>query len=151
VKDISLHVLDVVENSIRAEAKLVEVRVTENRKENVLTVEIRDNGRGMASEETERCTDPFFTTKDDRKTGLGLSLLAQAAREAGGDMDIVSGPRTGTRITARFMYNHPDRKPIGDMQATLQSLIVGNPDVDFVYRHMRDNETMSLDTRQLRQ
>ena len=150
MEDLSLHILDIVENSTRSEAKLVEISVVEDVEHDLLTLEITDDGTGMDPEECERSADPFFTTKAGRRIGLGLALLAQAAREADGDFEVSSRPHAGTRVRATFRYGHPDRKPLGDMSASLQALVAGHPEVDFIYEHTGGQETTRLDTREIR-
>lgn len=149
MKDLSLHILDVVENSIRAEAKRVKILVMEEEEKDMLTLKIEDDGKGMNKEILSRAAQPFFTSKPGRKVGMGLALLAQAAREANGKFDIASTPETGTRITATFRYSHPDRKPLGDIPATLETLIAGNPRVDFIYEYRNGLEVIRLDTREV--
>jgi signal transduction histidine kinase len=149
MEDLSLHILDVVENSLRAQAKLVEIEVTEDMEADLLTLEIRDDGRGMNAQECARAADPFFTTKPGRRVGLGLALLAQAAREAGGGFQVSSTPGAATTVRATFRWGHPDRRPLGDIQATLKTLVAANPDVAFVYAHRRGDKTVRLDTREL--
>jgi len=150
VEDLSLHILDIVENSIRAKASRIEIKVIEDMKKDLLTIEIRDNGQGIEEGTVQKILDPFFTTKPTRKVGLGLPLLSQAARESGGDIEIESKVGRGTRVKATFGYSHIDRKPLGSMETTLTTLIAGNPEVDFVYEHKRDELEYRLDTREIR-
>ena len=150
MQDLSLHILDVVENSLRSKARLVEIRLIEDLERDVLVLQIKDDGEGMDPETLSRATDPFFTSKADKKVGLGLALLAQAARESGGTFDISSSRGVGTTVRAVFQNSHPDRKPMGDMAATLQTLVGGNPDVDFLYEHRKGTEIARFDTRELR-
>ncbi len=150
MQDLSLHILDVVENSLRSQAKLVEISIVEDVWQDLLTLEIRDNGRGMSRDEIKRATDPFFTTKPGRKFGLGLALLRQATREAEGGFQVISTPGVGTTVKATFRYDHPDRKPLGDIAATLQTLLAGHPQVDFIYEHQSGAEIARLDTREVR-
>ena len=149
MEDLSLHVLDIVENSLRCRARLVEILVTEDVERDLLTLEIRDDGKGMDAETCARATDPFFTTKPGRRTGLGLALLAQASREAGGEFHISSLPDVGTTVKATFRWSHPDRRPLGDMSATLEALVVGNPGVDFVCEQRKGAEVIRFDTREV--
>jgi len=150
MEDLSLHVLDIVENSLRCRARLVEVFVSEDVERDLLTVEIRDDGKGMDPEECARATDPFFTTRPGRGVGLGLALLAQAAREAGGEFHISSLPDVGTTVRATFRWSHPDCRPLGDMSATLEALVAANPAVDFVCEQRRGADTVRFDTREVR-
>ncbi|MBM4036884.1 MAG: ATP-binding protein [Planctomycetes bacterium] len=137
MEDLSLHILDIVDNSLRSEAKLVEISLVEDTEQDLLTLEVRDDGKGMPAEECARAADPFFTTKPGKRFGLGLALLAQATREAGGELKVSSSPGAGTTVRATFRYGHPDRKPLGDMAATLETLVAGHPEVAFVYEHRR--------------
>jgi len=150
MEDLSLHILDVAENSLRSEAKLIEILVVEDVERDLVTLQIRDNGRGMDPEKCAQAADPFFTTKPGRRVGLGLALLAQAAKEAGGQFHISSLPGAGTTVRATFRRSHPDRKPLGDISATLQALVVANPGVDFVCEQRRGAEISRFDTREIR-
>ncbi len=149
MKDLSLHILDIVENSIRAEAKLVRISVVEDVAKGMLTLQIEDDGKGMVPETERRAADPFFTTKPGRRFGMGLALLAQATREAAGEFEMRSTPGAGTMIRATFRHDHPDRKPLGDLSATLETLVAGNRGVDFLYEHRRGAEVTRFDTRKV--
>ncbi len=150
MEDLSLHILDIVDNSLRSKAKLIEISIIEDPGLNMLVLHIKDNGIGMDPGLQERADDPFFTTKPGRKIGLGLALLSQAAKEARGDFIITSKQNAGTTIRATFCMDHPDRKPLGDMRATLETLVAANPGVDFVYEYKKDSEIDRFDTRELR-
>ena len=149
MEDLSLHILDVVENSIRAQAKRVEISVVEDKEKDLLALEIKDDGKGMDSWTQSRAAQPFFTTKEGKRIGMGLALLAQATKEANGRFEISSTPGVGTRIKATFLYSHPDRKPLGDIPATLETLIAGNPGVDFIYEHKKGAKIVRFDTREV--
>jgi K+-sensing histidine kinase KdpD len=149
VEDLSLHILDVVENSLRAGAQRVEVLVVEDMERDSLILQIADTGKGMTREECARAADPFFTTKPGRRVGLGLPLLAQAAREAEGTFDLSSAPGAGTVVRASFRLSHRDRKPLGDIAASLETLIAGHPEVQFIYEHRRGQDAVRLDSRSL--
>ncbi len=151
MEDISLHILDVAENGIRAGAKLLLITVNEDVKHDLLTITIQDNGRGMEPEFLERVLDPFVTTRTTRKVGLGLSLFQQSAREAEGDLVVKSELGRGTTVRVHMRHGHIDRKPMGNMVETMLSLIEGNPEVDFVYTHIKDDNKYVLDTRVLRE
>ena len=147
MQDLSLHILDIVENSINAGATQVVLRVVEDRTEDVLTIEISDNGKGMSKEMVDKVMDPFVTTRTTRKVGLGLSLFAQAARDCNGEAKIESEPSKGTRLRGTFQLSHIDLKPWGSMVSTLITLIVGNPDIDFFYHHQKGAFEYTLDTK----
>lgn len=150
MEDLSLHILDIVENATTAGATRVEIRIIEDTKSDLLQITIKDNGRGMDSQTLKGVTDPFVTSRTTRRVGLGIPLFEQAAREAGGRLSVASEAGLGTEIEATFQAGHIDRKPMGDMGATLVSLIAGNPDVDFVYECKRDGKRTSLDTRSIK-
>ena len=137
MEDLSFHILDVVENAVAAGATRVRIAVNENERRDVLTIRVADNGRGMPPEVQRRALDPFFTT-GRKRTGLGLPLLAQAARQSEGDLALESAPGKGTTVVARFRYSHLDRQPLTKMTQTMITLVVGHPEVDFGYRHRRN-------------
>ena len=149
MEDISLHILDIVENSIVAKAKRIEIRVSEDIEENLFTVEIKDDGEGMDKAMVKKVLDPFFATRTTRKVGLGLPMLAQSARESGGNIEISSQVGKGTKVKATFQYDHPDRRPLGNMKETLTTLISGHPEIDFVYEHKKGEEVLRFDTRDI--
>lgn len=150
MEDLSLHILDIVENAIAAQADRIEIMISEDKERDLLSVEIRDNGKGMDKEEVERAVDPFYTTKTTRRIGLGLPLLEEAAKAANGRLDIQSNPGKGTTIKAVFQHSHIDRKPIGDMGQTLLTLVIGNPGVDLAYTHRKNSNRYRLDTKDIR-
>jgi hypothetical protein len=144
--ELSLHILDISENAVRAEAETVAITLVEDSENDCLTVEIRDNGNGMDEAELARVLDPFYTTKKVRRIGLGLPMLAQAAESAGGHFEIKSKPSEGTVVRVAFQLSHLDRQPLGDLPGALTTLIVGNPDLHLVYRHCRGEQEYILDT-----
>jgi hypothetical protein len=150
MQDLSLHILDIAENSVRARAGTVIIRVEEDGRRDVLSLEVKDDGRGMDEETRLKSLDPFFSTRTTRRVGLGLPLLAEAARAADGRLDLESAPGRGTRVRAVFRLSHIDRKPLGDIVQTLVTLIVGNPGTDFVYSHSLDGSSFRFETRELR-
>jgi len=147
MEDLSLHILDIVENSIRAHAKKIEIKIIEEQKKDLLTIEIIDDGKGMDKKTLKNVLDPFFTTKNTKRVGLGLSLLAQSAEESGGSIKIESKPGQGTKVKAVFGYSHIDRKPLGDVNKSLKVLIAANPDINFIYEYQKDNANYYLDTK----
>lgn len=148
--ELALHILDIVENSIRAGATLVRILIRENRAKDLFLMRITDNGAGMTRAEREKALDPFYTTKKVRRVGLGLPMLAEAAARTGGRLTLRSRPRTGTVVEAAFGLTHIDRQPLGDIASTLIALLVGNPGQDFIYRHEVNGRTYLLDTRQIK-
>lgn len=149
MEDLSLHILDVVENSIAAGASKIEISIVEDVAENILLVEIKDDGRGMSSEILKKVLDPFYTTRTTRRVGMGLSLLSQSAEESNGKFEITSEEGAGTEIKATFQYDHIDRKPMGDLKSTFIALLTSYPDVNFVYKHIDEEGEFFLDSNDL--
>ena len=149
MEDLSLHILDIVENAVSAKAKRIEILVTEEPKEDRFVVEITDDGIGMDEEVSRKAIDPFFTTRTSRRVGLGLSLMAQAAQEAGGMLRIESELGKGTKVTAIFQYHHIDRKPLGNMIETMITLFLGNPELNFSYTHQKEGKSYVLKSQML--
>ena len=154
MKDLSLNLLDIAENSVKAEATLTQLLLTQEG--DILTFQVVDNGKGMTQDVLKGVTDPFYTTRTTRKVGLGLPLLRMAAEQTGGTMEVTSKHRDdhpadhGTVVTAVFHTDHIDCPPVGDLVATMTTLIQGHPDTDFYFRHTTDAVTVELDTRELR-
>jgi anti-sigma regulatory factor (Ser/Thr protein kinase) len=144
LEDLSLHILDIVENAISAKAKKIEISVVEEPGEDRLTIEIKDDGIGMDEEVSQKAVDPFFTTRSSRRVGLGLSFMAQAAQEAEGSLRIESTLGKGTKVTATFQYHHIDRKPLGSMVETMMTLLMGNPELDILYTHQKEGKSYVL-------
>ncbi len=138
MEDLSLHILDVAENALNAGANRIEIRIVEESEKDLMKIEINDNGCGMDEQMVSQVLDPFYTTKAGKRVGLGLPLLAQAAKEAGGNMEIQSCPEKGTKICATFQLSNPDLKPIGDMFETLATLTCGHPGVEFIFEHWQN-------------
>ncbi len=150
MEDLSLHILDVAENGLRAGARRLWIRIREDLGADLLELEVEDDGRGMDPETAGRVLDPFVTSRTTRRVGLGLPLLQEAARMAGGDVQIVSRRGEGTQVRAHFRHGHIDRKPLGDMGSTLVALILDDEKVDVLYEHRRDGEIFRMDTAALR-
>lgn len=135
MRELSLHVLDVIQNAIEAGASKIEVRIEEDLERDWMTIEVADDGRGMSQEWVEKVLNPFTTTRKTRHVGLGLPLFAEAARRCGGDLSIQSKPGKGTRIKATFRHNHIDRAPLGDIPAALLAVLLSESPVDLEYLH----------------
>ncbi len=150
MRDISLHILDIVQNSISAKASLIEVSIADSVKENSYRLTITDNGKGIEPEKLPLVTDAFHTSRTTRKVGLGLPLLKQNAELTGGTFQIESKVGEGTRVTATFIHNSIDRLPPGDLAGSYLLLIHSNPDIDFVFSHQTDKGHFELDTREVK-
>lgn len=150
MRELSLHILDIAMNSVKANASVIEINICEDTKENLLTIEIIDNGSGMSPEFLKTVRDPFSTTRTTRKVGMGISLFEAAAVACGGKLELSSELGKGTALKVYFEHNHIDRAPLGDMSGTIQTLISGSPDIDFIYRHSINGKEFLMDTAQLR-
>ena len=151
MRELSLNVMDVAQNSVRAEASVVRISVTESDKDDRLTIEIADDGCGMTEEQVQQVIDPFFTTRTTRKVGLGVPLFKLSAEQTGGSFDIQSEKGVGTTTTASYVKSHVDMTPLGDINDTIKILIQCNPDIDFIYTNTTDNGSFTLDTRELKE
>lgn len=149
--ELSLNVLDVAENSVKAKATLVEISVIANTQSDLLTITISDNGCGMNEEQLKRVTDPFFTTRTTRKVGLGVSFFKLAAESSGGSFNITSSENVGTKVYADFKISNIDRMPLGDMCGTIHALVTLNEQIDFVYTFKVDEKSFTLDTREFKE
>jgi len=151
MRDISLHLMDIVQNSIRAQAKLVQIRMALDEK-GLFTLLVEDDGMGMDRDLLNRVLSPFATTRGSRRVGLGLPLITENARRTGGDVTIHSEPGKGTSVTAIFHTDHIDCLPIGDVADTLLALVVACPDIpDFIFQLVTPYGEASMDTRIMRQ
>ena len=151
MKELSLHILDIVQNSINAGAKNIEIKIDENTAENLLTIEINDDGCGMSEEFLKKVKDPFVTTRTTRKMGMGISLFEAAAAQCGGGLEIWSELGVGTKVKVTFEHDSIDRAPIGDMAETMLTIISGAPQPEYIYEHKKDGRTFLLDTVQLKE
>jgi hypothetical protein len=135
MRELSLHILDVLQNSLEAGATLVELTIEEDLTADRLTITVRDNGRGMDEAQLARISDPFYTTRKTRHVGLGVPLFKAAAERCKGDLAITSQVGKGTTLRATFQHSHIDRAPLGDVTGTLMSVILGGTcDVHYLHR-----------------
>ncbi len=154
MKELSLNILDIAENSLKAGASLTEISIDEDM--DTLSITIKDDGCGMPPEILRSVCDPFYTTRTTRRVGLGIPLFKMAAEMTGGSFDIISKVATdddenhGTTVRASFIKGHLDFTPLGDVISTLTTLIQGHPDRDFLFTHTIGEKEISLDTRELR-
>jgi signal transduction histidine kinase len=148
MEDLSLHILDIAENSISGSARRIEIRIEEDAGSDMLTIEIKDDGKGMDEQTLQKALDPFFTTRTTRRVGLGLPLLAQAARQTNGKIKLTSKPGQGTTVKATFSLSHLDRQPMGDIQETIRTLVAGHPEIDFLYEYKTNDSIYHFDTRE---
>jgi hypothetical protein len=151
VRELSLHILDVLENSLEAGATRIDLTITEDSASNRLIINIQDNGRGMPEDVLCRVVNPFFTTRTTRHVGLGIPLFKAAAQRCNGDLTITSQVGVGTRVQAVFELNHVDRAPLGDIKSTLLGVILSDRGSDLHYRHQVDERVFEFDTAEMRE
>ncbi len=149
MQDLSQHILDIAENSLRAGAARIEISILRDRVNDLLRVEVADDGIGMDAATLAKVRDPFFTTKG-KKTGLGIPLLAQAAEQSGGTLTIESAPGGGTRLAATFQWSNVDRPELGCITDTLMLLIGAHPEIDVVYEEREGARVFRFETRELK-
>ena len=140
MKDLSMHIMDILQNSTRAGATEVTLEVLEDAAADTLTIRFIDNGCGMDAETVQKVINPFFTTRTTRKVGLGLPLLKQNTEQTGGSLDIQSEKGKGTTVTAVFGRTHLDRPPMGDLAGTVVLTASAYPDIRFIF-HYHNGET----------
>lgn len=151
MEDLSLHILDIAENSASAGATEIRIGIDEDSATDVLRIGIQDNGRGISEEVLCKVRDPFYTTRTTRRVGLGLSLLGQATEETEGRMEIHSTEGQGTTVNATFRLSHIDRKPLGNIVDTVMVFIAGNPDIRLIFTYRNDRGSIGLDTQQIKE
>jgi len=149
VRELSLHILDALENSLEAGATAIELVIEEDMGADRLTITVRDNGRGMSKAQVDRIFDPFFTTRTTRHVGLGVPLFRAAAQRCNGDLTVTSRPGQGTTLQATFQHSHIDRAPLGDIAGTLLAVVLAGPS-DLHYLHRVDGREFEFSTADMR-
>lgn len=149
MRELSLHLLDLIENSAAAGATQIEITIREDQEADRLSLQVRDNGRGMPPELARSAADPFTTTRTQRAVGLGLSLLAAAAEQAGGHFSLTSRLNQGAVVEVDFQLSHIDRAPLGRVEDTLAAAAALHPDLELRYEHCGPRGCYQLNTRQL--
>lgn len=150
MQDLSLHLLDIAENSVRAQAKKIIIELDEKVSNNTLCLKISDNGKGMTQQMVQNVVDPFVTTRTTRRVGLGISLLNQNCINASGSLTVNSILGEGTTVQAMMQYDHIDRLPLGDIASSLIILIQGNSHINFIYKHIYENKIFLFDTLEIK-
>lgn len=149
MRDLSLHILDLVQNSVTAKATTVQLIIKEEN--HFLTIVIKDDGCGMTEEFCNRLRDPFTTTRTTRKVGLGIPLMDMTTTQAGGKLDIESTVGVGTTITASYDTSNIDCPPLGDIEATVRIMLVSYSDVRIIYEHTINGKTFSIDSAEIKE
>lgn len=150
MKELSLHILDIVENSLAAKASHVLISINESETTNFYEIRIADDGTGMDKEMLKKVQDPFFTTRTTRKVGMGIALFKQAAEQCGGSLNIQSQLHKGTEVTVKMQLNHIDRQPLGDIAGVLVQLYSAHREVAFKYTHITLAGRYEFDTREIK-
>jgi hypothetical protein len=150
VRELSLHILDLLENAVEAGASRIDLSIREDLQADWMVIEIADDGCGMRKEWIEKVLDPFCTTRKTRHVGLGLPLFSEAARRCGGNLTIQSKPEKGTRVTATFRHGHIDRAPLGDIPAALLAILLSERPVDLNYCHQVGLREFRFDSSEIR-
>ena len=148
--ELSLHILDIIENSVSAGAKNIKLSINEDLTQDLYSIEITDNGKGMNKEEIQNSADPFFTSRTTRKVGLGLPLFKLAAEQSNGSLNIESQPGKGTSVKAVFELSHIDRQPLGDIAGVICMIIKSYPGIDLIYEHKTNYGKYKIDTVEIR-
>ncbi len=151
MRELSLNILDIAQNSIVAEASLIEITVEEDREKQTLFIGISDNGKGMDEQTLKSVKDPFYTTRTTRKVGMGIPLFKMAAEMTGGNLELTSEVNVGTKISALFHTDSIDFTPLGDIESTVLMLITLNTGIDFIFRYVIDGKEFVLNTTEIKQ
>ncbi len=151
MKELSLHILDVAQNSVTAKSQNIKIEIQEDTKDDTFLVVIEDDGKGMSEEVLKKVTDPYFTSRTTRHVGLGVPLMKQNAEMAGGNFQITSEVGKGTLVKALFKHEHFDRPPLGDMAGVISMMVSSNPDIDWIYIHSKNGKTFVFDTREVKE
>jgi hypothetical protein len=151
MKTLSLNILDIVQNSLRAKALEILIEINESGKEDMYRIIVEDNGKGIPADMLKDVTDPFVTSRTKRRMGLGLPLLKHHAELTGGKLEISSEEGKGTRIEASFSYTHIDRQPLGDITGVVKILVAANPQVNFIYHHTTEEGSYRFSTRETKE
>ncbi|AOT72740.1 ATP-binding protein [Geosporobacter ferrireducens] len=150
MKELSLHILDIIQNSISANASLIKIIIEEDDSMDKFSIKITDDGIGMDREMLEKVTDPFITTRKSRRVGLGISLFKAAAERCNGSFSIESVKGEGTTVLAVFQRSHIDRAPLGNMAETIATCIHGNEYIEYYYKHIYNKEIFTFDTKEIK-
>jgi len=146
-----MHLLDIIQNSISAQAKRINVDIKADVEADFLFIDVEDDGTGMDEELIQKVTDPFVTSRSTRKVGLGIPLLKYTAQRCEGELQIYSQKGKGTLVKSSFKLSHIDRPPIGDIADTIVTIIAANPQVDIVLNLKNNSNEITLDTAEVKQ
>ena len=145
MRELALHILDIAENSISANASKIRIYVAEQLADDLLKIVIEDDGKGIDAETLAKITDPFVTSRTTRKVGLGIPFFKAAAEACEGTFDIDSTPGLGTTVSATFKHSHIDRMPLGDITSTLLTLVIGTPEIHWIFQYQTGDNIFIFD------
>ncbi len=151
MKELSLNILDIVENSIKSGAKNINLEIGEDNEKDLLIVTVKDDGKGMDDEFVKIIFDPFTTTSTNKKVGLGLPLLREEAENCGGGIEVHSEKGKGTTVVVKFKHSHIDRPPMGDLASTILTVIATNSAINLLYTHTVNGKVFKLSTKEIRE
>ena len=151
MKELALHIMDIVQNSIVANANQINITVNEDADDDLMHIIISDNGKGIPADVLSRVTDPYTTSRTTRKVGMGIPLLKDACEISGGELQIHSEVGKGTTLTATLGLNHIDRQPLGDIAGVVTLLVTANPTIDFTYTHRRGDSNFLFCTKEVKE
>ncbi|XMB86870.1 ATP-binding protein [Mycoplasmatota bacterium WC44] len=151
MNELSLHILDIAQNSITANASVIEIEVNEDIVNNELYIKISDDGIGMSSDVLENVRNPFYTSRTTRKVGLGISLFELSCIQSNGDFQLESQVNVGTKLTAKYEYNNIDRAPLGNIVDTIYLLSINESDVNIIYKHIYNQKQFVFNTNEIKE
>ncbi len=150
MNDLSLHIIDIIQNSVSAGATLISLSIEDSLKNDCLKISIKDNGKGMDQEQVKNLSDPFFTSRTTRRVGMGIPLFKQAAEQTGGSLEVNSVIGIGTEVVASFVNSHIDRAPLGDVANSFILMVSANPNIDFEFKYDKDGNVYEFNTVEVR-
>lgn len=150
MREISLNIMDLAQNSVKANATLIEITVVSSIKDNIIEFTIADNGCGMTETELNQVIDPFFTSRTSRRVGLGIPFCKLACDQADGKFEITSNKNIGTTLKASFKYDHIDRQPMGDLASAILFTSTADNEIDVVFKYNADEIDFIFDTREVK-
>jgi hypothetical protein len=150
VRELTLHLLDIAENSIAAGARNIKIQIEENSDKDLLKLVVTDDGRGMNAETVKKVIDPFVTSRTTRKVGLGIPLLKEAAEACNGFFELTSALSKGTELSVQFQHSHIDRMPLGDVNTTFQNLFFSNPHIHWIFEYRIDEKEFVFDDKEIK-
>lgn len=151
MKELSMHILDIVQNSVRGRAKEIRITVNENEQDNIFEFTIEDNGTGIPEDIFKSIKNPFTTSRTMRRVGLGIPLLNDTCKFCNGSLNIETKEGVGTKVHAIMEYNHIDRPPLGDMVSTITGIVTSNETINIIYRHIFNNKEFDFQTSQIKE